>query len=59
MTQTPESIDTIKRGYTFDSPAIQLGVLVAGGEPRPDVPVGLALSMLNRHGLVAGATGSG
>jgi DNA helicase HerA-like ATPase len=59
MTQSPESIDAIKRGYTFAGPAIQLGVLVADGQPRPDVSVNLALSMLNRHGLVAGATGTG
>ncbi len=59
MTQSPESIDAIQRGYTFAGPAIQLGVLVADGTPRPDVPVNLSLSMLNRHGLVAGATGTG
>ena len=59
MTQSQESIDAIQQGYTFTSPSIQLGVLVADGEPRPGVPVNLALSMLNRHGLVAGATGTG
>ncbi|MCB0913772.1 MAG: DUF853 family protein, partial [Propionibacteriaceae bacterium] len=49
----------MKAGYTFDTPAIDLGVLVADGDPHPDVRVRISLSMLNRHGLVAGATGTG
>ncbi len=56
---TNEAVDRIKQGYEFDEPAIGLGVLMADGEPRPDVPIGLPLSMLNRHGLIAGATGTG
>ncbi|WP_040162433.1 helicase HerA-like domain-containing protein [Nigerium massiliense] len=59
MTQNEEAVEAIRQGYTFDSDAVQLGVLVADGEPRPDVPIGVTLSMLNRHGLVAGATGTG
>ncbi|MEA4945150.1 MAG: helicase HerA-like domain-containing protein, partial [Propionicimonas sp.] len=46
-------------GYTFDTPSIDLGVLMADGEPVPDATVRLALSMFNRHGLIAGATGTG
>ncbi|MGC3954712.1 MAG: DUF853 family protein [Propionicimonas sp.] len=46
-------------GYTFTEPAIELGVLMADGSPVPDAKVRIALSMLNRHGLVAGATGTG
>lgn len=56
---TTDSIETIRQGYTFDEPSIELGVLVADGEPVPDARVRLSLSMLNRHGLVAGATGTG
>mgnify|MGYP003766207779 CR=1 FL=1 len=48
----------IKAGYTFDVPAATLGVLV-DGDPIPDVPIRIPLSMFNRHGLVAGATGTG
>lgn len=51
--------DGIKAGYTFDKPSVQLGVLMDDGTPRPDVPIRVTLSMLNRHGLVAGATGTG
>ncbi len=59
MTAQADAIETIKSGYTFDTPAIDLGVLMADGEPHPDVRVRISLSMLNRHGLVAGATGTG
>ncbi len=45
-------------GYSFDEASIQLGVLI-DGEPDPAVPVRIPVSMFNRHGLVAGATGTG
>ena len=54
-----EAIDAVRAGYTFDTASIELGVLVADGQPRPDAGVRISLSMLNRHGLVAGATGTG
>ncbi len=59
MAQSPESVEAIKKGYTFDTPAIELGALVVDGTPNPDVRINLSYSMLNRHGLVAGATGTG
>ncbi len=59
MTAQSDVIETIKNGYTFDTPAIDLGVLMTDGDPHPDVRVRISLSMLNRHGLVAGATGTG
>ena len=54
-----DAISTIRDGYNFDQPSIELGVLVDEGTPVPDVKVRISLSMLNRHGLVAGATGTG
>jgi DNA helicase HerA-like ATPase len=51
-------VATIKAGYTFDAPALEMGALV-NGEPLPDVPVRIPIAMVNRHGLVAGATGTG
>ncbi|MFT4294368.1 MAG: DUF853 family protein [Micropruina sp.] len=57
MSSSPD-VAAITKGYTFDSPAIDLGVLV-DGDPVPEAKVRIALSMLNRHGLVAGATGTG
>lgn len=59
MTAQSDAIAKIKTGYTFDTPSIDLGVLMADGTPQTDVRVRLSLSMLNRHGLVAGATGTG
>ena len=53
-----EQIATIKAGYSFDAPALEMGALV-NGEPSPDVPVRIPIAMMNRHGLVAGATGTG
>ncbi|MHB1288489.1 helicase HerA-like domain-containing protein [Georgenia sp.] len=43
------------------SPAtLPVGALVGdGGTPDPEAQVGLSIAMLNRHGLVAGATGTG
>lgn len=59
MTAQSDAIDKIKSGYTFTTPSIDLGVLMVDGQPDPDVRVRISLSMLNRHGLVAGATGTG
>jgi DNA helicase HerA-like ATPase len=58
MTAQPD-IDAITTGYTFATPAIDLGVLMADGSPLPSTRIRLSLSMLNRHGLIAGATGTG
>ncbi len=49
---------TTQAGYTFDGPAIEMGALV-NGDALADVPVRIPLAMVNRHGLVAGATGTG
>ncbi len=46
-------------GYALDEPALVLGAPLRDGEVAGDVHVQVALSMLNRHGLVAGATGTG
>ncbi len=59
MSQNTEVIDTITKGYTFDEPAIELGVLMADDTPVPEAKVRIPLAMLNRHGLVSGATGTG
>jgi DNA helicase HerA-like ATPase len=56
---TAQAIEKIKSGYTFATPSIDLGVLMVDGQPQPDTRIRLSLSMLNRHGLVAGATGTG
>lgn len=54
----PDAVDAIRAGYTVEGLALELGALV-NGEAQPDVQVRIPLGMLNRHGLVAGATGTG
>ena len=51
-------VAAIAAGYGFDAPALELGALV-NGAPMPEVPIRIPLAMVNRHGLVAGATGTG
>lgn len=53
-----ERIDAIRAGYAFEGPALEMGALV-NGDAMPDVPVRIPIAMTNRHGLVAGATGTG
>jgi uncharacterized protein len=58
-TQTPGQLDEIRAGYAFDGPTLKLGAVVIDNEAHADAPVQIPLSVLNRHGLVAGATGTG
>ncbi|MCT9933534.1 DUF853 domain-containing protein [Planotetraspora sp. A-T 1434] len=47
-------------GYDFAGPALELGALVKDdGTADPSSKIRVPLSMMNRHGLVAGATGTG
>jgi DNA helicase HerA-like ATPase len=49
----------VRAGYAFDGPVLELGALVIGDGCDPEAKVRIPLSMVNRHGLVAGATGTG
>jgi DNA helicase HerA-like ATPase len=49
----------IAKGYEFTGPAIELGALVDAGAVVSGSGVRIPLAMCNRHGLVAGATGTG
>src|SRR4051812_39690510 len=51
--------ETIAAAYRTDSPAIDLGRGVHDGAVVPDAVVQIPMSMMNRHGLIAGATGTG
>ena len=51
-------IELIRAGYAFDGAVLEMGALV-NGDALPDVQVRIPVAMLNRHGLVAGATGTG
>lgn len=52
-------IEAITQGYTFEAPSITLGAAIKDGESVPEAVVRLPLGSMNRHGLVAGATGTG
>jgi hypothetical protein len=51
--------EAMEAAYALDEPAIFIGAPLEGTEALTGVKVQVALSMLNRHGLVAGATGTG
>lgn len=59
MSTDPAVIEDIAAGYRIDGPSLELGVLMADGDPVPTAKIGIPMSMLNRHGLIAGATGTG
>ena len=46
-------------GYAFDEPCLVLGAPMHEGEVDASARIVLPLSKVNRHGLVAGATGTG
>jgi uncharacterized protein len=52
-------IESVNRSYTFSGSSIHLGSAVLSGEILTPSKVNLSLRMMNRHGLVTGATGSG
>jgi Cdc6-like AAA superfamily ATPase len=49
----------ISQGYTFKGDSIILGAAVMDNTPIKECFVRLPLATLNRHGLIAGATGTG
>ena len=55
----PGQIAEIAAGYAFDVPSLEFGAAVLDGTAYRDAQVKIPLSVMNRHGLVAGATGTG
>ncbi|GGV39907.1 ATPase [Streptomyces spectabilis] len=58
-TGAPAEVTEIAAGYAFQGPALDLGAVLWEGGCHADAQVRIPLAMLNRHGLVAGATGTG
>lgn len=52
-------IEEIKKGYSFKGESVQLGAAILDGEVLPEAGIFLPLKTMNRHGLIAGATGTG
>ncbi|MBA2248676.1 MAG: DUF853 family protein [Chitinophagaceae bacterium] len=52
-------IKSIQDGYSFKGEKIKIGAAMLDGVVIPEAEVFLPLKTMNRHGLVAGATGTG
>src|SRR5688500_1773114 len=58
-TAAAAQVDEIRRGYAFEGGALVFGAAVVEGQAHAVARVRVPLATLNRHGLVAGATGTG
>lgn len=52
-------LQQMKSGYAFKGETIKIGAAMLDGEVIPEAEIFLPLKTLNRHGLIAGATGTG
>lgn len=59
MSKTEQFIEAIATGYTFKGDSIILGGAMLDGVCQTNSLVKVPLKTLNRHGLIAGSTGSG
>jgi uncharacterized protein len=55
----PALLDETRAALGGDAPAITLGAPLHAGQVHPEPLVRIPLAMMNRHGLIAGATGTG
>ncbi|GJM28565.1 MAG: ATPase [Cyclobacteriaceae bacterium] len=51
--------EEITKGYSFEGESMLLGTAMLDREPVLQLPVRMPLKTFNRHGLIAGATGTG
>jgi DNA helicase HerA-like ATPase len=59
MSDQAKFAEAIKAGYTFKGEAAKIGVAMLNGEVVKGADIVLPLKTMNRHGLIAGATGTG
>ncbi len=59
MSKQDEFRESINAGYTFKGDSILLGAAKLNDEVVPNTGIKIPLKTLNRHGLIAGATGTG
>jgi hypothetical protein len=59
MNKQEQFTAAIHKGYQFSGAKILLGQAMLDGAPVNDTPVYVPLKTMNRHGLIAGATGTG
>ncbi len=59
MPTADQLLEAVKAGYTFKGDNVKIGCAVFNGEVVSGADVFLPLKTMNRHGLIAGATGTG
>jgi uncharacterized protein len=59
MADTTAFLEAVKSGYTFKGEAVKIGAAMLDGQVVPGADVLMPLKTMNRHGLIAGATGTG
>jgi len=59
MTDNAKFLQTVKDGYTFKGESFKIGCAMLDGNVASDADVVIPLKTMNRHGLIAGATGTG
>ena len=59
MATKEQFIEAVKAGYTFKGDSMKLGRAMFDGQVVDGADVFLPLKTMNRHGLIAGATGTG
>lgn len=59
MSQKESFLRAVSDGYAFKGESLLLGAAMLDKEVQKGLLVGAPLRMLNRHGLIAGATGTG
>jgi DNA helicase HerA-like ATPase len=52
-------VDAVRAAFPAGEGSLALGAPILNGECHPEPVVALPLAMMNRHGLIAGATGTG
>jgi len=52
-------VQLVKENYTFKGESFRIGTAVLDGEVLPGAEACIPLKTMNRHGLIAGATGTG
>ena len=59
MADAQKFLEAVKAGYTFKGESCKIGCGVLDGQVVPGADILLPLKTMNRHGLIAGATGTG
>src|SRR5687768_12550279 len=59
MADQAKFLETVKAGYTFKGESFKIGCAMLDGEVISGADILIPFKTMNRHGLIAGATGTG